>query len=248
MEAPRTETPVRAVVIGPSTLSNLAILGNLETVVGVSDFSTGKEVKGLPRVGGLVDPDLEKVVQLRPDCVLVQGKSPMLEEWCGIWGVEHVEFSTDSVRAWAGEIEFLQRRFGLPVEPIPLDWPEPVAGELKALLVVGRDPGVPGGVLAAGSGSFLSEMLTKAGGVNILAEGKYVNVDPETLVALDPAVIFDLAATPGRDPLEDWRRAYPGVAAVKAGRTHPLEHPDALLPGPRMGEVATLMAELLRTP
>ena len=39
------------------------------------------------------------------------------------------------------------------------------------------------------------------------------------------------------------RKPQVGVAAVKAGRVHALRHPDALLPGPRMGEVAALMAE-----
>ena len=178
----------------------------------------------------------------------------MLEEWCRAWEIEYVGFSTDSVAEWEEEITFLQRRFGLPVEPLSLEWPVPVAGEPRVLLVVGRDPGTPGGVLAAGPSSFLSEMLEKAGGKNVLSgeaelmsEGRaYFQVDPETLLMLDPAVIFDLAATPGRDPLEEWRRAYPGVAAVKAGRVRALRHPDALLPGPRMGEVAALMAEVLR--
>jgi iron complex transport system substrate-binding protein len=245
---------VRLVVVGPSTLENMDHLGILNSVVGVSNFCRLDAADGLPRVGGLIDPNLERIAQLRPNCVFVQGKSPLLKVWSQTWGVELVEFSTDSVAEWEEEITFLQGRFGLPVEPLPLEWPVPVAGEPRVLLVVGRDPGTPRGVLAAGPSSFLSEMLEKAGGKNVLSgeaklmsEGRaYFQVDPETLLMLDPAVIFDLAATPGRGPLEEWRRAYPGVAAVKAGRVRALRHPDALLPGPRMGEVAALMAEVLR--
>ena len=241
----------RIVVIGPSTLKNLLRLGAINRVVGVSDFCDAKEAAGIPRVGGLLEPNLERIASLAPDLLLTQGKCELVQDWCKNWGIKHIAMSTDSIAGWRKEISSLQEILGLKLRPLPLAWPKPASGKLKTLVVVSRAPGNPSSILAAGPKSFLSEILTKAGGVNALEEGggdagqAYASIDGELLIALNPEVILDLAAAQGVDVLREWQSTYPGLAAVKTRRVHLIQHPGALLPGPEMDRIAQLMAQAL---
>ncbi len=72
--APASSAPAKRVVsLNPSLTSILVALGAADALVGVDDFSARQEpgVAGLPRVGGLYDPNLEAVVTLRPDLVVL---------------------------------------------------------------------------------------------------------------------------------------------------------------------------------
>ena len=59
----------------------LFAIGAGPNVVAVSSFDTSPpEVRGLIRVGGLLDPDIERILRLRPDLVVVYGSTPEVRE------------------------------------------------------------------------------------------------------------------------------------------------------------------------
>src|SRR6185436_8538543 len=58
----------------PSVTEMLFAIKAGSLVVGVSSFDTfPPEVSALPKVGALVDPDVERILALRPDLVVVYG-------------------------------------------------------------------------------------------------------------------------------------------------------------------------------
>jgi iron complex transport system substrate-binding protein len=251
-------------VIGPGTEANLHALGLQRRVRGVSDFCTIDEFDALPRVGGQLSPNLERIASLRPDLVLVQGRHPTLEQWCRSGGIEFHAFDTDSLAGWEREVLWIGARFGnidesnrqIAALREELARLRPSAGSQaesappQVLLVVARQADAAAGILAAAPGTFLSELLAAAGGANVLAPGPqaYRDLSEETLIRADPAVVLEFwpAGAPVPAPLEIWRRSFPRLTAVREGRVLLITDPDALIPGPRMGAVAREIAAALR--
>ena len=63
--------PARIVSLTPSTTEILYGVGAFGRVVAVSDYCTYPDaVKGLPRVGGWNNPNMEQIASLRPDLVV----------------------------------------------------------------------------------------------------------------------------------------------------------------------------------
>ena len=67
-----TKPPARIVSLVPAVTEMLFAIGAGPRVVGVSSFDHfPPEVERLPRVGALLDPDVERILSLRPDLVVV---------------------------------------------------------------------------------------------------------------------------------------------------------------------------------
>jgi iron complex transport system substrate-binding protein len=66
--------PQRIVSIVPSVTEMLFAIGAGPRVVGVGNFDTyPPEALTRPKVGGLIDPDIERIIALKPDLVVVYG-------------------------------------------------------------------------------------------------------------------------------------------------------------------------------
>src|SRR2546421_5336675 len=62
----------RIVTMLPSLTETVCVLGHCDELVAVDDFSDWPEqVNRLPRVGGLENAQIEKIVSLKPDLVLL---------------------------------------------------------------------------------------------------------------------------------------------------------------------------------
>ena len=254
---PETATTTVA-VIAPSTAQNLDALGLADRVVGVSDYCAVDSMAALPRVGGLTDPSLERLLRLDPDLLLIQGASPLLEDFSRESGIAFRSFNTDSIAAWKEEVRWLGERFDAAAAATALvadleahldelrAASPPLEERPRVLLVASRRPGEAAGILAVGPGGFLDELLEAAGGHNVLAEAdrRYVDLSEESLLRLDPALILELG-TADANPLATWRTAFPRLQAVERNKVLALEGEDLLMPGPGMGLVAAAIAEKL---
>jgi iron complex transport system substrate-binding protein len=101
-----------------------------------------------------------------------------------------------------------------------------------------------------GGGNFMNDLLTIAGGQNVIEGGdnSYPDIDVERMVALNPDVIIHLL--PGESPqvIERARQfwaSHPELAAVKNGRVHVETDSYLLVPGPLVGRIAERFATLL---
>ena len=71
---PDAITPQRIVSIVPSVTEMLFAMGAGPRVVGVGNFDRyPPEALTRPKVGGLIDPDVERVISLKPDLMVVYG-------------------------------------------------------------------------------------------------------------------------------------------------------------------------------
>ncbi len=251
----------RVVVIGPSTAETLCALGLADRVVAVSDWCRTDALQDRPRIGGIADPSLERVLAARPDLVLCQGDIPTLEALCQQQDIPLHAFHTDTWEDWENEVATLGALFRVPevaaelvqrarqeLAAVQARRPQGVAPSV--LLVVARRPEEASGLIVAGGPSFLSFLVEAAGGKNLFADSPrpYFDLIEEELLKSPPQVILEFALPNNPNPLSLWRQGWPLLAAVKSGRVHAIAEDFVVQPGPRMAEAAGLIQKRLFDP
>lgn len=249
------QTPQRIISLVPNLTEMLFAIGAGPHVVAVSSFDRDPEaVRTLPRVGALLDPDVERILSLRPDLVITYGSQTELKAQLARTGIEAFDYrhggladALTTLRALgvrtghAREAETLARRLEQQVATTRTR----VAGRTppRTLLVFGREPGSLRNIYAVGGTGFLHDMLVAAGGRNVLADvpRESVQVTTETILARAPEVILEIRG--GTDPsraatapdVAPWQ-TLASVPAVRHGRVVVLSGSWLTVPGPRVAE------------
>ena len=260
---PRAAQAMRIVSLVPALTEMLFALGAGPQVVGVSNFDDyPPEVTSLPRVGALLDPNMERILSLRPDLVIVYGSQTDAQQQ-----LSRTKIKTFSYRhaGLAGILSTL-RELGAAVGRGPegerlardlqahLDRTKArVAGRrpLRTLLVFERDPGTLRGIFVSGGVGFLHDMLGIAGGVDVFGDVARESVQPsiETILARAPEVILEVRVTElTAGQLAKERSAWSAlssVPALKNDRLHILTGQYLVVPGPRVGRAAEAIARAL---
>jgi len=246
----------RVITIAPSTAANMQALGLSSLMVGVSEWCPVGAFRDLPRIGGLGAPSLERIAELNPNVVIVQGRQDVLEKYCQQNGVFFKSFATDNLESWRQEIDWLgdtfdcQNRAANFVQNFDQQLAKLNPNHLSkpCLLVASRKNFDVADLLVAAQQSFLNELLVAAGGINVVAEDTdYVYLQEELLPELNPHIIFEL-----HDPeaagnvLAIWRTSFANINAVSNNQVYSIFNPQALMPGPNMIETARTMSEIIQ--
>lgn len=256
--------PERIISIVPAATEMLFAIGAGPRVVAVGSYDAyPPEAALLPRVGALIDPDVERMLSLTPDLVVVYGSQHDLiaqleRSRAALFRYRHggladVLTTLRALGEAAGEpkrADALARRIDADIDRVR----RRVAGRSRprVLLVFGREPGGLRHIHASGGMGFLHDMLEAAGGDNVLADvtRESLPLTTEQVLARRPDVILEVrAAGPAGDAeLARERAAWDRLAAVPAvrsGRVVFLAGEDLVVPGPRVaGAVERLAAAL----
>jgi iron complex transport system substrate-binding protein len=260
--AAASRTPRRIVAMAPSLTETLFALGLGPRVVGVDDYSVWPAaVARLPRVGGLFNANLEKVVSLRPDLVVVLPSERDIAAKLERLGISTLTVPAESLDDVRRGFLLVARRCGVPQagESAAATFnaelaPRPVGGAPRVMLSIDRQRGRLAAVLVAAHGTFLDELLARLGGVNVFADAAslYPQVGMEEVVARAPQVILELrtdtappAATAALQA--DWRQL-PTLPAVRDGRIAVIAGDYVLVPGPRLPQLYRQMRLALLAP
>jgi len=263
----------RIVSLVPGLTEALFAIGAGAQVVGVSSFDEfPPEVKALPKVGALIDPDTERILALRPDLVVVYGSQSDLQTQLARAGIATFNYRHGGIAATLDTIRELGAAAGHQSES------DRLAASLQArlaavrtavkdrarprtLLVFERQPGTLREVYASGGVGFLHEMLEVAGGRNVFADVPRESVQPsiETLLTIAPDVILEVRATgliegvrplestrsKGSDPrIEAWSMLS-SVPAIRNRRIFFLTGDQFVVPGPRLAQATEALARVL---
>jgi len=258
------DPPQRILVLGPSTSANLFAMGLGNRVVGVSDYCTVPEAKSTPRIGGLADPSLERMVALEPDLILTQGNIPLVEQLCQKANIPFHAFATDTLSEWDDEVNWLGEHLHASKEADALrakmreglaGLPQTPQDHPSALLVIFRSEEEASKIMVAGDRGFLNELLLAAGGQNLMqgSARDYFDLNEERLIRAAPEWIFEFntSATEDDRPQLDqnaraiWKRDFPNLPASKSGQIYTLIGEDLLIPGPNMLQTAMQMQQIL---
>ena len=259
-----TKTPARIISLVPAVTEMLFALGAGPRVVGVSSFDHfPAEVEKLPRVGALLDPDIERILSLRPDLVVVYRSQTDVLAQLGRAKIPTFVYSHAGLADVTATLRRLGERIGSGTEAERLATNieqriEAVRAASakttrpKTLVVFGRDAFALRGIYASGGIGFVHDMVTAAGGDNVFADAKReaVQATTELIIARAPEVILELRAEPmDRATKEKEVRTWnplASVPAVRSGRVRILDDARTVVPGPRVAEGIELIAAELR--
>jgi len=264
LSAQAKRPPARIVSLVPSATEMLFAMGAGPRVAAVSSYDRfPPEVERLPRVGALVDPDVERILSLRPDLVVTYASQVDLVAQLKRAGIPVYTYRHGSLADITSGMRDLGRFIGMQAgaaraaEEIERGLAEvraSVAGRPRprTLLVIGREPQSLRAVSVSGGFGFLHDLLGLAGGDNIFGDVKRESlmVATETILAKQPDVIIELhySDSASRDAEAREREAWkllPGVPAVRNGRVHLLYGGELVVPGPRVVLTARAFARAL---
>jgi iron complex transport system substrate-binding protein len=235
--------PLRVVSLAPSLTEIVFLLGQEKKLVGVTRYCNfPPQAESLPKIGGIADPDVERIVAAAPDLVLCttdgnpKEKVKALEE-IGIpcfalapQDLPAIYAAVERIGALLGagerarrEAENLRARARRAAGGAPGPVP-------NVLFAVSTSP-----VIAAGKGTFMDELLRLAGGRNAAApySGRYPRLSVEDLLACRPDIIF-VAAMAGVEKFSPDVTRWKEVPAFRDGEVVSLDGDIVTRPGPRM--------------
>lgn len=233
-------------------------------VVGVSTYCHyPPEVSKIAKVGTYTQPNLEVILSLKPDLVVIQKNPIQLKEKLESLHLEVLELNYDNIAGIYGSIKQLAPYGGRSQELTAkiLAGLENVRSRAmrlpkrRAVFIVGRNPAALEGTVVAGRGSYLSEVISIAGGTNIFDDtaSPYPKVGLEEMLARRPEVIIDMgdmSQTSGvteeqKRQVESLWKQNPLFKAMGAARIHAVASDIFVVPGPRVVEAAQAFARIL---
>lgn len=263
LHADQSKAPQRIVSLIPAVTEMLFAIGAGDQVVGVGSFDHyPPAVESLPRVGALLDPDLERILGLRPEVVVVYHSQTDLKLQLARSKIPIFEYKHAALADVMSTLRDLGTAVGRAEEArsaaagIERSLDEirrRVAGRPRprVLVVFGRESGALRGIYASGGVGFLHDMLAVAGGTNVLADvnRQSTQATTELILSRRPDVIVELRGT-GATPQEiaamraDWS-VVQSVPAVANDRVYIIADERVVVPGPRVAEGTALLARAI---
>ncbi|HET7793254.1 MAG TPA: helical backbone metal receptor [Rhizobacter sp.] len=246
-------SPQRIVSLLPSLTESVCALGACDRLVGTDRFSNAPpQVLALPKLGGLEDAQIERIVSLKPDVVLVEPSARATERLESL-GLKVLVIDAKTHADVKRSLRLLGELLGLP-EAAQDTWARIESALAQASARV--PPAVRGQRVyfevdstpyAAGAGSFIGETLLRLGMGNVVPPelGPFPRLNPEFVIKARPDIV--IAAQRNLDEMPG-RPGWAALSALKQRRScgFDIEHYELLIrPGPRMGEAAQLLATCL---
>ena len=192
--------PQRIISLAPSNTEILFALGLGERVVGVTDYCDyPPEALDKEKIGGYDTPAIEKIVALNPDLILAAHGIPIdvinTLEGLGLtlFGIESTDLddllndirTVGKITGKEEEANALTSEMGSRIAAVT-DATLELEARPRVTYIVWHDP-----LWTAGSGTFIHELIEKAGGVNICQDiTGYATISIEEVVARNPEVII----------------------------------------------------------
>ncbi len=234
----------RVVSLAPSITETLFALGAGGQVIGVTDYCNyppGAQAK--TRVGGMTNPSIETIISLSPDLVVLSMEGNVREDFSRLEALGIPLFVTNprslegihrSIRdlgiltGRAEQAETLVRGMVAREDSVRSG----LSGQKqRVLMFVSVRP-----LMVAGKNTFLSELIERAGGINLAARsgGTYPAFSRESVVADDPDVLLftsDVLSDTAllTETFPEWRE----LRALKHHRVYRIDADIISRPGPR---------------
>jgi len=245
--------PARIVSLLPSLTESVCALGACARLVGTDRFSNSPaQVQALPKLGGLEDAQIERIMALRPDLVLATPGARVIQRMEDL-GVKVLVLQSHSHADVKRSLDVLAQVLGVPdeaarawariereVQQAAARVPAALRGQ-RVYFEVDTTP------FAAGAASFIGETLARLGMANAVpAElGPFPRLNPEFVLRAQPDIV--MAVQRG---LQDMPRrpGWGALHALQARRSCGFdgERYEVLVrPGPRLGEAAATLADCL---
>jgi iron complex transport system substrate-binding protein len=252
--------PQRIISVVPNVTETLFAFGLADRVIAVGDYDQfPPEVEKKPRVGGLINPNIEKIIEMHPDLVITYGSQDVLRERLQSVGIHMYPFTHGNVEqtlqfmldlgrvvgadTQAGQVvQQIRKAFEAARAHAPPERP-------KVLLVHNRGAGTLGSFYSVGRRAFQHDLIEIAGGQNLFGDVDNETIQPtlEEVISRKPGIILEtLAPTAGESEVAQRKKDWEKLGLAK-GRIYIERESYLLVPGPRLGLAATRISEIIRS-
>ncbi|MBX5463984.1 MAG: cobalamin-binding protein [Clostridia bacterium] len=243
--------PLRIISFAPSNTEILFALGLGRRVVGVDAYSDyPAQAEKLPKVsapGPQLAYSVEKVVALKPDLVLTISGTEKVDAQLRELGIPVLVIQPADLGQVLDSIRLIGRATGAVAQADRLAASMerriraveaaaraiPPAKRVRVFYEVWNKP-----LMTAGPGSFIDDLITRAGGINIAHDAKtaWPEFSEEELLARNPQVILipSSAAAERAAILGGQRPTWTRLDAVREGRVYVVDENLVSRPGPRI--------------
>ena len=252
--------PHRIISTSPAITEILFAIGAGDRVVGVTDYCNfPKKACLLPSIGGPLNPSTEKWIALKPDLIILQDDSVVLNKHAKVFKIPTLEVSVNNLENILISIQVIADAMQAPkagkqlVDKIKIQIDNYRTSIKKAkprhVLMLLSDTNDPSRDLyAVGRNTFLNELLSIAGGENILPDtmATYPKISKEFIIAKSPEIIIEIGPTANlsNEGILNRKKAwtiYPTINAVKNDRLYFVGADYILIPGPRLVKILDIL-------
>jgi iron complex transport system substrate-binding protein len=250
--------PVRVVALAPSVTEIVFALNREDILAGVTRFSNYPETAAaLPSVGSYVHLDVERIVSLSPDlCIAIKDGNPLQVvqriEAMGIPVFAIYPMNIDAVIRSIKDIGYLLNAEE-EADRLVTDMARRLDRVDRMVSAVSQKPSVffqigVSPIVSAGSGTFIHELIERAGGRNAAAghtgyprfskeEVLFLAPDVMILTSMERQKVFD-------GVIKEWRE-WQDLPAVRDDRIHMVNSDLYDRPSPRLIDGLEELVELL---
>ncbi len=245
----------RIISLSPHMTEILYALGQEKRLVGVTDYCQyPPQAKAKEHIGGFLNPNLEKIIALHPDLLLGVPANADLARKLAAENLPVVMLPNDQLKDIFFTIDSLGRLLGCAsrahqlhqsIRDSLLFYQRKAQalnhGVLRAMLVIGRDPGTTTHLTVVGPHTFIDSLWNFMGGVNVFSDlpAKYAQVNRENVLLKQPQLIIEFKFNQPWDAQKDslnkkeWQNLG-HIPAVQMGNIFVLTGNYTLIPGPRV--------------
>ncbi|MDO4585793.1 MAG: helical backbone metal receptor [Planctomycetia bacterium] len=265
--------PQRIISTAPSITEILFELNLGNQVVGVSRFCHyPPEVNSIPKVGGLYDPNIEAIVQLKPDLVIILEENVDLEQQLKSFNIKTLAVNHQTIDNILDSFEKIGKTCGPKYENNGIALKKRMQNRFNEIQAKTRNLGQPNVLIAidrskgigtisdlfvAGNNPFYNDIIKWAGGQNVAQN--LVMPAPilslEGIYELNPDVIIDLSTdgnvlNENKDQIlceyqKDWLSLGTSIPAIRNKQIYPIPYDYATIPGPRIIILIETLAKIL---
>lgn len=251
--------PMRIISMAPSLTETLFALGLGSRVVGVTNFCNyPPEARKKEKIGGFSNPNLEKIVSLKPDLILATldgNKKEVIDKLkelglsVNVTNPRNIEEILGAITQ-IGQATYQQKRAEELVSSMRRRI-ETVVKSVKGLrrppvlFIYGEDP-----LIAAGSGTFANDLIRLAGGRNISEDSwiPYPKYNFEEILIKKPERIFissmETTAKAPSKVIERWKK-WSSIPAITKEQVYLINGDLIDRSGPRIVEGLEILARLI---
>ena len=247
----------RVVSLAPSLTEIVFALGAGGHLAGVTRYCDFPDAaRALPRIGGILDPNLEAIIRLKPALVLaiVNSGNSIAVNRLHTLGVHVLALGDrtladvfDAIDRIGAALErrnaaqLLAQSLHARIAKVTAETAKLPA--VRALVVYDREP-----IVAAGAGTFADELLHAAHAINVVPRGPltYPTLSIEAVASLDPDVIIDAHSHYGATETRGFWKRFTSLRAVRRDRIRPIDADLLSRAGPRIVDGLEALAKALR--
>ena len=256
----------RIIALSPSIVEIIYLLGLEDQLIAVTRYSNYPiEAKAKPSVGGYIDLHYEKLISLKPDCIILLKEQASLATKLEQLGIDTISVSHDDTQGIIESIGLIGKQLGHQQQASDIISEinsavnnqvarhQKIVDRPRVLISINRDTSTdkPTQVIIAGDAGFHRELIDMSGAENAYqGPVSFPMLSREKLIQLDPDIIIDLVNSDtwnklGKQRLLSQWNHYKELKAVKNQRVFIIHGDQHLIPGPRFPQTLERFANAI---